>query len=125
MPLASCIIASSAFFKVGSMDIITPVVSNYLLLVSFSMMAVELTFFIQFKKTVDKLDQESLLDEEVDDLVKIMKAVSLEHLMVYTGIYFTLVMVCRFVPAVYFLLLPLQAVSLILDMYVLWKIARR
>jgi hypothetical protein len=107
------------------MDIITPVVSNYLLLVSFSMMAVELTFFIQFKKTVDKLDQESLLDEEVDDLVKIMKAVTLEHLMVYTGIYFTLVMVCRFVPAVYFLLLPLQAVSLILDMYVLWKLFRK
>jgi hypothetical protein len=100
----------------------TAELSNYLLLASFSMMAIELTIFIQFKKSLEEMEGEIDLGPELDSLVNLMRDMTIDHLLIYTTVYFLAVLLCRYFTVLYYVLLPLQGISLLLDVFVLWKV---
>ncbi len=88
------------------------------------MMAIELTIFIQFKKSLDHSEKDIDLGPDLDSLLSVVRELTMDHLLVYTTVYFIVVLLCRYFTVLYYILLPLQALSLILDFYVMWKVYR-
>ena len=104
--------------------VVSPLFFNYLLLASFSIMAIELTIFIQFKKVLDELGEDLDLGPGMGSLASVMRDLTMDHLFIYTTVYFLVVMLCRYFPVLYYVLLPLQILSLVLDVFVMWKVYR-
>ena len=102
-------------------ELFTSEVANYLLMASLSLFLVEVVIFVQLKKQIQESDP-LLFDAEVEKILRMLQDMGPEHLLIYSTIYLTGVLLCRFFPVLYAALISLQVVSLLMDIYLFRKL---
>ncbi len=92
---------------------------NVLLMISLAIFFIELVLF-QFLK--NKINNSEQWDIFLEQAANILNEITFSHILIYTSVYSFVLLLCKWVPFLYSILITFQLISLTFDVYMLKKI---
>lgn len=95
--------------------------ASYFAFASISFFLIETVIYVQLKRLIKEIDL-TTYESDFSRILIILSDMNSQHLVIYSTVYFMVLLVCRFFPLLLPMVLLIQIISIFMDFYILKRL---